>query len=237
MNIGFFGDSYVDVTKSKWPGDLIGELDAGLMSSGMGGANQYYAVDTWNQVQTQLANSNNRLDYAIWTFTWVDRLYRETGVGLAPIVEVMLAWAERREPRVHYENEKEIKQAIGLYFKYLHDKPESLFYYTLMLKWILALPAQYPNTRFIFIPNTEVARKIALTNFDQGVLLDFAFETLSNRETASPCVMPCDCRRLGHLNETNHDRVRAMVKDLVVNYEQYRNTIYQVDYSRFDIAA
>ena len=234
MNIGFFGDSYVDITKSKWPGDLLNDMGSPAISSGMGGANQYYAVDTWNQVQEKLKNSTTNLDYAIWTFTWHQRLYRGSDRNV-PVVEMLAAWAEKRQPNQSTDNEEEINNAIAAYFKYIRDDNESLFYYTLMLKWILDLPAQYPNTKFIFIPNTEISKEIALNNFSQGVLLDFAFETLSNRETGSPCTMPCDCKRIGHLNTTNHTRVKNIVKEIILNYSQYQNKIYTVDYSQFDV--
>jgi hypothetical protein len=234
MNIGFFGDSYVDITKSKWPGDLLNDMGSPAISSGMGGANQYYAVDTWNQVQERLKNSTTKLDYAIWTFTWHQRLYRGSDRNV-PVVEMLAAWAEKRQPTQSNDNAEEINNAITSYFKYIRDDNESLFYYTLMLKWILDLPAQYPNTKFIFIPNTEVSKDLALNNFSQGVLLDFAFETLSNRETGSPCTMPCDCKRIGHLNTINHDRVKDMIKNIIINYNQYQNKIYTVDYNQFDV--
>ena len=56
------------------------------------------------------------------------------------------------------------------YYTYLHSLTKEKFLHELMLKWILDLPEQYPDTKFIFLPNTEMSREIALRYFKKGIL-------------------------------------------------------------------
>jgi hypothetical protein len=234
MNIGFFGDSYVDLIwyryprhqesykEKPWSLRLLEEMNSPIISSGLGGSNLYYAIHNWNNC----IKENRAIDYAIFTFTWHKRLFH----SIEFIQEIMSASAEKRKI-----NNQELKTAINLYYDYIHNDDYSLFTYKLMTKWILDLPKQYHNTKFIFIPNTEHARELVLTDFTQGIALDFAFETLSNKETNSPGIMPMDCGRKGHLNDTNHERFKDLMKDLILNYSNYENSVYKVDYTNFDV--
>jgi hypothetical protein len=242
MNIGLFGDSYIDLIwhiyadyhngkisreQKPWSLRLLEDNLAPIISSGLGGSNQYYAINTWREVET----TGIKLDYAIWTFTWYQRLYNRD----INWQEVLSANAERRDVKFKTKNIDQIKQALELYYPYLYSEEQAQFQYELMVKWCLDLARQHPETRFIFLPNTEFARPIAAKHFTEGVLVDFAFETLSNRETASPGTMPVNCGRSGHLNNSNHELVTAFVQNIMDNYEQYRNTILPFDYTKFDI--
>jgi len=245
MKIGLFGDSYVDTIWHRnpghtpapgqipWPGTLLAELNSPVISSGLGGTNQFHAIEQWRQ-----HSATTQFDYAIFTFTWDNRLYSSrTGSQ-----QVLSASAELREltnieksTRQPHLNIDALNMAIDLYYKHVHNNAQSIFLFDLMVKWCLELPKQFPNTKFIFIPNTEVSRTISQRHFTEGVLLDFAFETLSNRETGSPGLMPIDCGRFGHLNSGNHIRFKDMMKNIILNYNQYQNQLYPVDYNDFDI--
>jgi hypothetical protein len=243
MKIGLFGDSYIDVIwhrhpeyqvpqeKKVWSGLLLEDLGSDVITSGLGGSNQYYAINEWKKAQEQ----GIVFDYAFFTFTWDNRLYMED----AKWQKMLSAHAERREL---YEQDKPLftddevangVQALDLYYRYLHNNKQAAFNFELMVKWCLDLPAQFPDTKFIFLPNTELSRGIALQYFTQGVLVDFAFETLSNREPGSPGPMPINCGRYGHLKPWTHDLFKEFAKDIVVNYNNYKNKILPFDYSKF----
>lgn len=247
MKIGLFGDSYVDETWHRhpgynppehdivWTGDLLRELESPIISSGLGGSNQFYAINKWQQ-----HSATNTFDYAIFTFTWDHRLYSHW----ANRQDVLSSVAELRElseyEKLHQGKApagevEEINLATKLYYHYLHSSIQSQFVFELMVKWCLDLPRQFPNTKFIFIPNTELSRTMSQKHFTEGVLLDFAFETLSNRETGSPGPMPIQCGRRGHMNRGNHIVFKDMMKDIILNYSQYQNQLYTVDYNKFDI--
>lgn len=241
MKIGLFGDSYVDFRGNRghhanfkqqqkiWSWQLINELSSVNNSSGHGGTDQYHAIEQWR-------NRVDQYDYAIFTFTWHNRLY------LNPIrQEVSSAWAERRPINCEFLKNTDVDpesmyRSIELYYSNIHDENCSLFLYELMVKYCLELPMQHPSTQFIFLPNTEIARKISKKYFSKGVLVDFAFETLSNRETNSPGIMPCfDATRYSHLNEENNRVFKEYIKNIILNFNNYKDTIVEFDYNQFDI--
>jgi hypothetical protein len=239
MKIGYFGDSYVDLIwhhyadyhggkiprkRKPWSLRLLEDTKSPIICSGLGGSNQYYAINKWFEMEM----SNQKFDYAIWTFTWFDRLYNRD----INWQEVLSADAERRDAKV--TDAEEIKEAVVLYYKYLYSEEQLKFQYELMMRWCFELAEQNPDTKFIFLPNTEFARSIAPKHFTKGVLVDFAFETLSNLETDSPGIMPVNCGRPGHLNDTNHELMTKFIRDIMINYEDYRDQVLPFDYGSFD---
>lgn len=247
MRIGFFGDSYVDVflhgkitDQRSWSYKLLQEYEAPILSTGYSGTSQFHAIKEWLKFSSL---NKKKLDIAIWTFTWHDRLYSSW-----PLNQIVFSAVAEKKQNIIKEQYKDVDflnndpnfldnliLAHQLYLQYVIDRDQTEFLYSLMLKWILDLPNQYKDTKFIFIPNTELANAIAKEHFTTGVLLDFAFETLSNLEIESPGPMPVNCGRVGHLNNNNIDCFRDLIKDLIDNYQNFKNTIYKVDYSKFDI--
>ena len=248
MNIGLFGDSYIDLIwhrhsgytplpeQKPWSWLLLEDLGAPALTSGLGGSNQFHAINQWHQY-----SSVCKFDYVIFTFTWANRLYSR-------FPNWQIIWSAATELRDFTDQERqilrdlseekinEIKTAFDLYYTYVNSNDQNEFIYELMVQYCLKLPDQFPDTRFIFIPNTEWARPITQRHFGKGVLLDFAFETLSNRETGSPGPMQVNCGRPGHLNPTNHERFKNLIKDIIQNYSRYENQVYSVDYDIFDIS-
>ena len=233
MNIGFFGDSYVDITWYRyrnpdipyenkiWAQRLLEELNAPFLCSGLGGSSQYYAISEWNNFSKYIS-----FDVAIFTFTWAHRIYTN------PKNEnVVRAYIEGRHVEASQEEEV-ISDAIEKYMRHLYNKEESNFTYELMVKWCLELPKQYPNTKFIFLPNTRDAQEIAKKYFTQGILVDFAFEELSLREGERVGVAPMIMDRIGHLSSNTHEQVKDMVKDIILNYN---DCVYPVDYNNFNL--
>ena len=249
MRIGFFGDSYCDLiffddpyyldnplafdrVHKTWPARIIDDFNCDILSSGLGGSSLYYAVDRWKQDLEKF--KDDPYDVVVFTFSWWERLYTPHQ-NFQP---VFLARAERRpmpesaDPDVNFD---EISLGIDLYYKYFCHENQQKFYYELMQKYILDLPEQYPNTKFIFLPCTEFARRLALKNFTNGVLLNFSFETLSNLETRSPGAMPIMCNRYGHLNDHNHESFTKLMTNILNNYQDYSNQIIDPDFSQFDL--
>jgi hypothetical protein len=153
--------------------------------------------------------------------------------------EILSAHAERRQPTITDDNTADIMQGMDLYYRYLRSPGQEMFNYEQQVRWCLELPQHHQQTKFIFLPNTESARDIALRYYrgHGGVLVDFAFETLSNREPGAPGAMPIWCGRYGHLNDRNHELVKDMVKDIIDNYDRYRGEtlgIYRLNYQDFD---
>jgi hypothetical protein len=102
-----------------------------------------------------------------------------------------------------------------------------------MVEKILKLPIQHPNIKFIFIPNTEFSKDISKKYFTQGVLLDFAFETLSNREMNSPGIMPCADNRPNHISNENNELFKDLIYNILINYDQYENKALPINYNEF----
>lgn len=211
MNIGFFGDSYVDLKCATWAKNLLKEFNSIPQASGLGGTNQYHAIKTW---QNTIAN-NQIPDVAIFTFTWHHRLYREA----KEIHAVMRAEAESRYHTIK-DDISDYAQAIALFRKHVYDDDIARFTFELMVKYCLDLPAQYPNTKFIFLPNTDFARALAVKHHSKGVLFNISLSAISDSESDSPGPVGevWDANRSGHLNQNNHDMLTSMVKNAIINY-------------------
>lgn len=241
MKLGFFGDSYANMVWHKMPGQdvarnlkpwsyrLLDDFNSPIIASGKGGASLFYAIDTWMQ---HLDSAHGICDVAVFTLTWEDRLYSEK----EQVQNIMCAEAEYQNSQDRDQNfVNSVQQAITSYRTFIHSKKQTRFIYELMTQWILNLPNQYQQTKFIFLPNTEFARQISLKNFSKGVLVNFTFESLSNLETASPGPMPINCGRIGHLNTVNHEAFTNLMKSIINNYSAYENTILNPDFGEFDL--
>jgi hypothetical protein len=237
MNIGFFGDSYVDLiwhkfpeytpepNKVPWSMRLLNHYNSPILNSGLGGSNQFYAVQSWKN----FINSGQQIDYAIFTFTWQHRLYSKR----SEVQSFLSNWAERRKLGNLSQFEESISQAVEGYYSFLESSDQVEFLYELMVKWILDLPKQYPGIKFIFLPNTELARVIALRNFHSGVLLDFAFETLSANEGELVGQDDFDDTKYGHLFDATHERFKNQIVDIID--KRVYNTIIPINYKEYKL--
>lgn len=234
MNIGFFGDSYIDTVwhrhenptippgRKIWAHRLLEELDAPFICSGLGGTSQYYAIAEWRKWSAKID-----FDVAIFTFTWPHRLYTNNLTE-----RVITAKIEGRDLGELAAREAEIQDAANKYYSYLYSEEEHKFKFELMVKWCLDLPKQYPNTKFIFLPNTVNSQELAKKYYNGGVLLDFAFETLSLSEGERVGVAPYIMDRTGHLSDGVHEHVKNIIKDIIA---EYKEGIIPVDYSQFNL--
>jgi len=235
MNIGFFGDSYVDLIWHKFPEHcpeyknkpwslrLLEHYQSPVVSSGLGGSNQFYAINSW----LNFLEIGQPIDYAIFTFTWWHRLYSN-----CPETQKLISnWTERRTLGNLSEHESTVIDAIEGYYSYLASSEQSIFLYNLQLKWILDLPKQHPDIKFIFLPNTESARNIAVKEFNGGVLLDFAFETISANEGELVGQGEFVETKYGHLFDTNHERFKNQIVDIID--KQVYNTIIPINYKDY----
>ena len=231
MNIGLFGDSYVDISRpgvDTWGHQLNQAFDQSITTTGAGGSNQYWAIKCWNDA----IDAGQQFDYAIFTFTWHHRLYHD----FKHIHYALRASAEARLDQETIVDGDKLRLAIQLYRDYLHDNESMFFNLELMIKHCLELPDKHPDTKFIFLPNTEIARNMASKHFTHGVLLDFAFETISNNEEGSPGpVGEVWDSRPGHMSSANHTVFKDIIKDVIINYNQYHDQIYPVDYGKFNL--
>lgn len=236
MNIGFFGDSYVDLIWHRYPAHsppehdkpwslrLLEHYHSPIITSGIGGSNQYHAIKLWQDFQLK----KQPLDYAIFTFTWRHRLYHYK----EEYQKILYNWTERRQLGNLTSWETDFIQSIDGYYTFLESYDQVDFLYELQLKWILDLPEQYPDTKFIFIPNTEYARTLAKTHFKKGILLDFAFETISENEGELVGQGEFVETKYGHLMDQNHERFKNKMIDIIdkkvyntvipINYEDYK---------------
>jgi len=234
MNIGLFGDSYIDLVwhrhanptippgRKIWAHRLLEELGAPVICSGLGGSSQYYAIAEWKRFSSKI-----NFDVAIFTFTWPHRLYTTTLNE-----QVITAKIEGRDLGQLAANEAEIQDAVDKYYTHLYNAAEHEFEFELMVKWCLDLPTQYPNTKFIFMPNTVSSQELAKKYFKEGTLLDFAFETLSLGEGERVGVAPYIMDRTGHLSDGVHEKLKDIVKDIIVNNV---TGIVPVDYTKFNL--
>lgn len=234
MNIGLFGDSYIDTVwhrhknptippgRKMWAHRLLEELDAPFICSGLGGTSQYYAIAEWRKWSAKVD-----FDVAIFTFTWPHRLYT-TDLN----EEIVTAYIEGRNVDVNKQHKAEVQEAVNQYYKYLYNKDEHDFEFELMIRWCLELPLHYPNTKFIFMPNTVSSQELAKKYFTNGTLIDFAFETLSLGEGERVGVAPYIMDRTGHLSDGVHEQVKDLVKDIIVNN---KTGIISIDYSKFNL--
>lgn len=251
MKIGFFGDSYVNSEMSgpyprehwPWPRRLILDNNWKLINSGVGGSSQFDAISKWNSI---IHTDQKDMDVAIWSFTWENRLYHISDENR----EIFHSNAGKRDNNFNDQQIKLLEQrfnsplgseldimnlAVQLYYKYIYTNEWGSYVYELMLEKILQLPNLYPNIKFIFIPNTEFARSLSKKYFTKGILLDFAFETLSNIEPGAPGIMPCCDHRPNHINDHNNEIFKEYIKDLILNYSGNRDKILPIDYTKFDV--
>jgi hypothetical protein len=245
MNIGLFGDSYVDLVWYKhpeftppyerkiWAHRLMEELGSPLTTTGLGGSNQFYAINQFNRAM----ESGAKFDYVFFTFTWHHRMY----IDQHKYQKVFSAQAENRDiypEDAHLfepgEPEK-IMEAQKLYYEFMYNDKQALFNFEQQVRWCLELPEKYPDTKFIFLPNTEISREMALKYFNRGVLFDFAFETISAAEGDIIGVTVWQNDRIGHMSTGFHEIFKEIALDVVINYPKYENQIYQFDYSKFGI--
>ena len=236
MRIGFFGDSYADLIVHRWnytpdpkfkPWSyrLLEHYNSPILNSGLGGTNQYYAINDW----LNFVHSGVDIDYALFTFTWPNRLFSNK-----PKVQEMLCFLhERRNAANLTDQDRKIIESIDIYIDNLYDKNETEFNYELQLRWILELPKTYPNIKFIFLPNTEHARTIALKYFDQGIMLDFAFEKISALEGEIVGQYPFVENKVGHLTEQNHIKFKDKIVEIIDS--KVYNTIININYKEFEL--
>lgn len=233
-HVGCFGDSYISLS-SKW----INHLDRHSPNHefevyGKGGANLYYAIRQWQHRIQEVAPQH--FEFVFFTLTWPQRLF-----SVFPYRnEQFCAFSELRpfvdDPNIvtNLDNQ-EFFEAIRLHQKYIYDHAWREFDHELEIRWIMELPQQYPDIKFVIIPNTEQSRELARRWHTKGVLLDFAFETLSNLETDSPGPMPINCGRWGHLNDENHRRFGSLMRQLMLDYRDWEHRVMPVDLRQFDI--
>jgi hypothetical protein len=249
MKIGMFGDSYIAYPKNTWIEHLNSKShDYNIETYGLGGSNLFYAIDQFNQTVDQI---KEKYDVVVFTFTWHHRQY-----SVWPYRnEQYCAFSETRKFNA-YENVNGVKDlkiyndatnaefiaTIPKFYEYMYDDRWTKFDYELEVRYILELPDRYPDTKFIFLPNTEHARSIAKKHFNKGVLVDFAFETVSSSEPGAPAKLKPGEKinfgrdqRTGHLNQSNHRAVGELMHDIISNYQAVENKIYQVDFNKFDM--
>jgi hypothetical protein len=234
-NIGIFGDSYAQEF-GTWTRNLRSKIKDGTVDAlGKGGSNQFYSLMRWQWSIDEFGPDH--YNYAIFTFTWHHRLssvytYRNNQ---------FCAFSELRPFEIDSDivderTNQEFLKTIPMFYKYIYDDRWALFNHEQTVKYILQdLPPQHPKTKFIFIPNTQISREIAKRHFRGGILLDFAFEELSNRETGSPGPMPINCGRPGHLSPENHERFATFMLKVIDNYDSNVDRILPVDLHQFDI--
>lgn len=236
MRISYFGDSYSSPV-SKWIQRVEHNLPH-IRSDiyGKGGSNLFYSIDQWNwQIKDQ-----NVGDMVIWTLTWHHRLFSYHRYRN----EQFCAFNELRSHDQEFEPDPAIKtsqdnqeflHSLKNYHRFLYEDAWRRFDHDLEIRWVMERVVDHADKKFIFIPNTQFSRECARRHFQGGILLDFAFEELSNRETGSPGPMPINCGRWGHLNDHNHDLFGDFMSDIISRYDSLSGQCVPVDLSQFDI--
>jgi hypothetical protein len=237
MKIVFFGDSYLTHPLAASWTSYFEEINPDFTCAfySKGGSNLFWAINRWHEY---LASNNFDCDIVVFSFTWPQRLYSSYPYRN----EQFCAYSEFRqytdfEPDPVIVNDltnKEFIDSIGLYYRYIHDNQQNIFHHELEIKYILDLPKRHPAVKFIFLPNTEMSRSIAKKHFENGILFDFAFETVSNREPNAPGVMPCVDSRISHLNDNNHRIFAELFSSVVANYSELQNKILPINLNQFD---
>lgn len=258
MNIGFFGDSYVDVndatnsveklgigdhtSKRIWPQILVDSLNAKCVASGRGGSNQYDAIKSW---ENYISEYSFPPDVAIFTFTWHFRLVHNLHVGHnfdgseEPDWSQILRSITQGKNTEKYNSERvdELKVGFHLYFKHFYHDEQTLFLHEQLIKWVLDLPNYYPKTKFIFFPNTEISRNLAKKYFDKGVLMDFALGSISELEGEDVNQLPMLSSKepkWGHLYYENHLKLSTITQEILINYEKFNGKLFTKDYTFFE---
>jgi hypothetical protein len=237
MKIGLFGDSYIDLVWHRYPGYQVPQKDkpwcmrllehynSPVISSGLGGSNQYYAIKEW----LSYIRSSSELDYAIFTFTWANRLYHSN----PRTNEIICLRNVLKDQPDLPPNEKLTIEAADNYYNFLYDQAQHDFNFELQVKWILDLPEKYHNIKFIFLPNSEESRAIALKYFKNGILLNFAFSSISALEGEIVNQYPFIENKIGHLTEQNHERFKNKMVDIID--KNVYNTIIDINYEEFKL--
>lgn len=245
MNIGLFGDSYCDIIYfddqeylaqpkkwgrqyKTWCARLLDDMQSPILSSGLGGSSIYHSIDKWEK-----DSNKNSYEFVFWSLTWHSRLY--TSEYFQPVFSARAEGRpipESNNPNINYH---EISHGLDLYYKYFYQDNEKMFNYEQSLKWILSLPEQYKNVKFVFLPCTELSRLLSLKYFTSGVLVNFSFEMLSNLETGSIGPMPINCGRMGHFNDHNHEMFVTQMKNIIHNYAQVDGSVVNLDLKDFDL--
>jgi|LakMenEpi03Aug12_release.lakeMendotaPanAssembly.Ray.scaffolds.fasta_scaffold750166_2 hypothetical protein len=237
MKIGFFGDSYIDCVVHRWKESpdpkfkpwsyqLLEHYNSPVLNSGLGGSNQFYAIKDW----INFTNSKQDLDYAFFTFTWPDRLFHTQ----LEKNEIFCLKNVIRNKADITETEKNVIQALDSYYEYIYDQDMHNFNYEMQVKWILELPEKYPNIKFVFLPNTELGRNIALKYFKNGLLLNFSFATISALEGEIVGQFPFPEEvKIGHLTFQNHEKFKNKMIDLIDR--NVYNTVIDINYEEFKL--
>jgi hypothetical protein len=251
INIDMFGDSYIQ-DNNEWVVRLKRRLAetwiCSVQAFGKGGSNQFYAINEWHKHIEAVGAEN--INYAVFTFTWPQRQYHSHPYKN----DQMCRQAEYRpipfdDVIQNAEDAKASFAALQQFWEHIYDWPWQFFDYELELQYILNLPEKYPNIKFIFIPNCEHAQAVAKKHFKQGILLDFAFETVSINEpitaewgqtlklfnehspqgTAPINPLP------GHMNSLNHGVFCELMYNIIVDYDNIAatNGLYSIDYNMF----
>ena len=235
--LGLFGDSYIafPIGRENWSQRLAEHYD--VKAWGKYGSSLFYAIDKWQTGLEQLGGKD--FDYAIFTLTWHMRLFSvnkdRNDYFCYPHPDTWERGFQDPEIQTQEDFEK-FKFMVKNYHQYIFDDRLARFHHELEIKYILDLPLQYPNTRFIFIPNTNVSRDMARKHHHHGVLMDFAFEDVSNQESDCPGQMPIvRDHRTGHISDANHNVMYRMMSETLRNYEKYQDQIVPVDMGKFHL--
>lgn len=236
--LGLFGDSYAATNMNKkdsW--GLMLSRNFQTLECGKNGSNLFYAIDCWHKAVEE--HGTNYFDYAVFTFTWHERLYSEqqhrNNYFCVPKLGAWDLGTVIDQEVVGQQDLEDFKKTHENYYRFLFDSKWSLFRHELEIQYILDLPQKFPNTKFIFLPNTELSREISKKRFTNGVLLDFAFETISNLEPDSPGIMPIQDSRAAHLNLNNHVQMYKNIMEVINNYDNCADQIVPVDLGKFDV--
>lgn len=249
MKIGMFGDSYIAYLKNTWIEHLNSKSqDYKIQTYGKGGSNLFYAIDQFNQA---VDIRKKKYDVVVFTFTWHQRWYsawqyrneQYCAFSESRKFSTYQSVVEAHDPSIYNDDtDAEFIATIPKFYEYMYDDRWTRFNYELEVKYILELPDRYPDTKFIFLPNTEYSQDLAKKHFNKGVLVDFAFETVSSSEPGAPAKLKPGERinvgrdnRHGHLNQSNHHAVGELMHDIISNYRAVENKIYQVDFDKFDM--
>ena len=235
LNIGMFGDSYISPT-AYWIHDLAKKDSRyNIDVTGMGGANLYYAIHTW-QERLRLNNDKIPYDVVIFTLTWHERLFSVYPYRNSQFCARSEFRQFEPDPVIQTpEDNLEFLRALDLYMQYIYDDHWRRFDHELEIRWIMDLPCDYPDTKFLIVPNTELSRELAKKYHRQGILMDMAFETVSNQEPDSPGPMPvADWRRHNHLNRRNHGVFADLMHEIICDYHKLSPAVLPIDLRRFD---
>jgi hypothetical protein len=149
-----------------------------------------------------------------------------------------LKWSkDYQDPEIdNQEDYDQFKSSVDCFHQFIYDDDWARFRHGLEIQYIMNLPARYPATRFIFLPNTALSRDLAKQHHTRGVLLDFAFEDISNLESNSPGVMPVrNDHRAAHLSQQNHVIMADHIKKLIENYDLHQDSIIELKLSEFEL--